>query len=151
MSEARVLDEETRRKLAGVVSFSQSAEVRIDPYEGTKLEPELRPLFWVHPYTRAEIIRAAGILRAAISTTTGETDMKALEPLYGLIRTKVCRWEQVYDGDTGEVVAYEPDESGAPTIKSWDRYVSNAIRNRLIAPMNVVSGINDSEKLGLQS
>ena len=150
--ERRVLDEETRRKLAGVISFSPDAEVKIDPYEDSDIAAEDRPLFWVHPYTRAEKTRITSLQKQFL-TSEGRVkiDDKAMEILFGLVRSKVVRWAQVFDGTTGEEIAFEADELGQVRLDLWDRAVPETVRSRLLTALSVISGLREPEKLSLRS
>ena len=140
----RVIDEETRNKLAGLMPFTAASTHEFCPISDKSEIPEdLRPVLTVRAFTKPESKQAFELYRKYKELTT--TD---LEKAHEMARKCVTGWVNVVDLATCEEVEYKSDGTGAD-VSLWGD-IPQMLRSDVFVYLCRISGLTDFHVLGLR-
>ena len=100
----RILDDETRRKLSGLLPFAPGSFLPFTPEAFQKVEESLRPIFHLRPF--AEKDRA--YLRQHLASGTFDTAAIAA----ALSNSAIVTWSNLIEITSGELLEYSKDAVG---------------------------------------
>lgn len=152
----RMMDEDLRKKLHGLAPFSiKSTTKYTPPIYGEDIPEEFRPIFYIRPYSRAEIKSAKKVLaeisksEEKIASMTAEESEALEESIYELARKVVMNWDRFYDAGSGSMIPYESDINGG-VDKELFYLIPSTIVGMILAEAVKISGMIDISKLGLK-
>lgn len=141
--EKRVLDAEARRKLLGLMPFSEEATIDFIPerLKKTGLDAELLPVFQISALTKGEARELAKI-------TTKDAGWNE-EELRSYARKHTRGWKNLLDLGTMVEIPFEPAEDGGAKADAYVR-IPDLIMADILFEIIKISGLGDPEKLGLK-
>lgn len=144
MSEKRIMDQETREKLYGLLPFSKKSTSEYKPsLYGEDISDEYKPIFSIRPFSRDEVKEAKKVLKE-IEKSEKEDD------LGNLSRKAVVGWKHLYDVGTGDEIEYVQDPEGGADKELYE-IIPVTLKAMILVEAIKISGLLDLSKLGLKS
>lgn len=138
----KILTEELREEMFGLLPFSASETFTYVPKCFEKFPEELRPIFTLRSVEDTAKKRMFTLLKAG--------DKIPDEQFREVTRKYVVGWEQLYDLGTMEVIPYEVDEDGGAK-KVLFASIPSKVVGEVLAHLSRVSGLTDIEREALTS
>jgi hypothetical protein len=142
MSEKRILDEETRKKLLGYTPFSSSCSLFFTPEKFDTIEDtSLRPVFEIRAMRQEEITQLKTNSMGYSGSSSPETLTNIANLNKKLILSCVRGWTNLFDSGSGEEVLFTEDALN---------YLPNWLINSITDHVRKISGLTLAEDLGLK-
>jgi hypothetical protein len=140
--EERKLTEELREKMLGNLPFSVNATKWITPEKFKDIEEEFRPSFEVKAFNKTEATQAKKYF----------SDIKNAkeDAVIDLLRKKVVNWKNVFDVGTGLEIIYKADDTNGGCDKELFSSLPSIIIGDILWQVTKISGLLDTDKLGLK-
>jgi len=146
MAEKRVMDEETKKKMHGLLPFSTKSTIKYTPeVYGDDVPEDFKPVFTIRPYSREEVKGARKILGSITDNNVEKED-----ELNEWSRKVVVGWENLYDAGSGEEIEYVQDSTGGADKELYD-VLPVTVKALILVQAVKISGLLDLSKLGLKS
>lgn len=137
------LTPELREKLFGALPFSVNSSLWYSPKKYQELEEEIRPAFEIKSFTKEEFLKAKKLLKDVKNAKE--------EDINEIVRKKVVNWKNVYDLGTLEEIPFKSDESSEGCDKKLFEVIPPIIVGDLFFNISRISGLIDTDLLGLKS
>lgn len=129
----RKLDDNTIRKLCGLMPATTTLSVKFTPKCFNEIEEEYRPVFILEPWTKGEI-------RAIASVTNDNDNSKYDEYFNEQLRKKIVGWDNMIDLSTCDEIAYKSDPEGGVS-KELYKLIPDQVLAELVNELSSISGI----------
>jgi hypothetical protein len=147
--EKRILTEEVRRELLGLVPFSVNSTDDFTPAVFLKkngngefiLPEEFRPVFKIRCFTVEEKRKVTKML-VNIKEAAEETVREST-------RTVVVGWKNLFDAGSSQEIVFKPAQDGGADPELFSG-IPASVAGALLFHASKISGIIDAEKLGLR-
>lgn len=146
----RVMDEETRKKLEGLLPFSVKSTTEFTPSSiGEDIPEEYRPVFSIRPFNREEM-RSATTIFKGLSNDSESGDLEKEDKLAECSRKVVMGWKNLFDVGTGEEIEYTQDVNGGADKEKFEMITPDMKASILVESVRI-SGLLNLSKVGLTS
>jgi hypothetical protein len=158
--EKRVMDEKTRRELAGHLGFSNDSTIDLPPEEYLEKDKDGEldvpedligyfPTYTVRSFTKAEKTAYDAIIKESIADTERKNTKEINAKLENLIRSCIMNVKNNFDMGTLQIVPYKPDPSGGMDVDQFDK-IKSAYISSISSFILKLSLLLPGEKLSLK-
>ena len=131
MTKKLIMNDETRRKLSGLLPCTSDFSVWVTPDIFEDIEDIFQPSFQVKPFNNKQLDKITKDL-----DMISKDDSKAI----ALIKTQIIGWRNLILVDTGEQIEFEADTDGSIKKEQFDR-LPKMVQSSLVASILNASGL----------
>lgn len=141
----RILDEETKKALFGMMPFGRDGVAEFTPFllKNAEIDEQYKSVYKIRPFNAAEKKTANTLLKDFANSDENL--------IYETARTGVIGWENVFDLSTGRELQFLKDEKDECASKDCFMQIPQSVVSGIFIFRVKISGLLDIERLSLRS